>query len=330
MPNPTTLEDVAGIPGGPILKSFLSVAADDAGRHRAQILTEAQGLKGENFSRTTAAVGTIAVDGTIYFMLTPFLAGDVVTNLHPAVTTVANGLTLAKVGIYNLAGTRLATSADLGSDWTNLGVRTNALSASVHDPRLRCVLPCGGLEGLDHDADVPPAVDGERRPARRCRLRCRGLWFSDGADRPDRVCDDRDHEHHRLLDGLELAVGIPEQPMGAAPMGPPMQGAPMQAPPMGQPPQPPMGQPGGAPAGFEAWLAENLGPILMLAAQLIQGMEKDQTDAPMGGPGNGPIPSQPHVPSRLAHSAGRGNGQIASQPRGGPSAVGQVVGRSAY
>ena len=129
-----TLEDVGGLAGGAVLKEFLSGGVDDSGRSRDQILREAQGVKGENFTRYMGQASSLLVDGTVYYLLTPFLAGDVVTNIIPSVATGGATVTLAKVGLYSAAGVKLASSADLGQDWASLGPRVNALSAPFTIP----------------------------------------------------------------------------------------------------------------------------------------------------------------------------------------------------
>lgn len=100
-------------------------------KNRSTILAEAQGLKGENFPRLTASASGTLTDGTVQGVLTPFLAGDTITNLHVFVTVVAVTASVSLVGVYNSSGTRLAQSADLGTAWESTGTKTHALTAPL-------------------------------------------------------------------------------------------------------------------------------------------------------------------------------------------------------
>lgn len=97
-------------------------------RERSAILSDAQGLKGENFPRAAIVGGTISISGTVYYMLTPFRAGDRITNIHPHLTVAASGVTACKAGLYAQDATQLASSADLGTSWQSTGIKTHALS----------------------------------------------------------------------------------------------------------------------------------------------------------------------------------------------------------
>ena len=102
---------------------------------RASLMLSGQGLISQNFERTASAAGLIMVDGTAYFMAVPLLAGDVVSSVSIAATTVGAGMTLSKVGLYALDGTRLAVSADLGAGWEGTdGTKTGALTAPYTVP----------------------------------------------------------------------------------------------------------------------------------------------------------------------------------------------------
>lgn len=93
-----------------------------------QLLTEAQGLKGENFYRGApgGALQTITAQ-TVYFSLMGLRAGQVITNIY-IVNGAISTITLSKLGIYSTAGSRLAQSA---SNTTNLAAGINSLALSA-------------------------------------------------------------------------------------------------------------------------------------------------------------------------------------------------------
>lgn len=104
----------------------------------ATLLAEGAGLKGQNFERQAAAGSTAAITGTVYGMLVPFRAGDVVTNVHVNLNAAGASMTLSKVGIYDTSGNRLAASADLTTAWQASGAKTHALSAAYTVPTTGC------------------------------------------------------------------------------------------------------------------------------------------------------------------------------------------------
>jgi polygalacturonase len=77
---------------------------------------------------------TIMVDGTIYFMLEGFRAGDVVAGISFIVTSIGATMTLSKVGLYTTAGVRLAISADQTTAWESNGRKTVAFTAPYTVP----------------------------------------------------------------------------------------------------------------------------------------------------------------------------------------------------
>jgi hypothetical protein len=95
-----------------------------------RILAEAEGLKGQNFDRQNTVATNIMVDGTAYYALLPFRAGDVVTNLHVAVNTAGATLDLSKMGLYDTSGNRLAVTADLGTAFESTGAGARALTSA--------------------------------------------------------------------------------------------------------------------------------------------------------------------------------------------------------
>lgn len=87
---------------------------DEALMPAEQIMLSGQGLLAQNFDRQVAVGASQAVSGRVYAMLVPLRAGQVIEHivLHLTSSTINNDATLAKAGIYDTAGNRLATSAD--------------------------------------------------------------------------------------------------------------------------------------------------------------------------------------------------------------------------
>lgn len=101
-------------------------AVDD----RQRILREALGIKGENYPWYSATNAQVMIDGSFYYMLVPFLKGDVITNLHTRINASGSGMTLSKMGVHSLDGqTQLAATADLGTAWQTAGGKTHALAS---------------------------------------------------------------------------------------------------------------------------------------------------------------------------------------------------------
>jgi hypothetical protein len=74
------------------------------------------------------------VDGTAYYMAVSLLAGDVVSNIHVAISTGGASLTLSKAGLYTLAGAQLAVSADQGTAWQSAGTKAAAMGTPYTVP----------------------------------------------------------------------------------------------------------------------------------------------------------------------------------------------------
>lgn len=90
---------------------------------RAQALITARGLLSENFSPLGAGSGTALTGGLIYLLAVGVLAGDTITHIPVAIQTggTVGGQTLSKVGLYDMAGNRLAVSANQGAAWEAAG-----------------------------------------------------------------------------------------------------------------------------------------------------------------------------------------------------------------
>lgn len=108
--------------------------------YRAQSLQDislaAQGLISQNLDRQSAGLtSSTMIDGTVYAMLVPLRAGDVVTNISLILNGPAGAdVTASKVGLYSLAGTLLASSADQGTAWQSVGTKTVALASPYTVP----------------------------------------------------------------------------------------------------------------------------------------------------------------------------------------------------
>lgn len=87
----------------------------------ASISIEAQGLKGETFTRMVPGAATILVSGTMVATLMPVRANVTITNVCVEMTVNAATLTLTRVGIYSpiAAGVLLASSADQSALFTS-------------------------------------------------------------------------------------------------------------------------------------------------------------------------------------------------------------------
>jgi hypothetical protein len=110
------------------IESYLANGPNSDTLTRQQIVTTGQNLVTQNYGRENIAGTTVLVDGNAYFMLVGLRAGDVVTNVSVAVVTAGSSVTLSKVGLYSTAGTRLALSADQGTNWQTAGLYTCAMA----------------------------------------------------------------------------------------------------------------------------------------------------------------------------------------------------------
>lgn len=108
---------------------------------RQAALVRAQGLISETGPRSQYTSTGLAIDGTEYLLALGVLKGDVISNIHLAVTAAAavGATTRAKIGLKDAAGNLLASSADLGNAWESTGTKTHALSGPY------TVLTSGGL-----------------------------------------------------------------------------------------------------------------------------------------------------------------------------------------
>lgn len=102
---------------------------------RLDLLAVGQGMKGQNYDRALAANVGVVTSGTVYAALLPLLKGDLLSNLHITIAAGAVSPTVSKVALFDkTAATRLAVSADLGTDWTNTNTRTGAMGTPYAVP----------------------------------------------------------------------------------------------------------------------------------------------------------------------------------------------------
>ena len=116
------------MPGGSLFQPTPSAKSIE------DIMLDAQGLIAQPWDRSAPGAGQIMIDGTVYFMLVPLRAGQVITNISIVCTTTSAGLTISKVGLYKTDGTRLALSADQTTSWQTAGLKTVALTAAYTVP----------------------------------------------------------------------------------------------------------------------------------------------------------------------------------------------------
>lgn len=101
---------------------------------RAAIVSAANGYFAETFDRKVIAGAAAAVDGTVYFTSIGLLAGELVSAIAANIGAAGSGFTLAKMGLYDRLGNRLAVSADQGSAWTAAGLAEAQMIAPYRAP----------------------------------------------------------------------------------------------------------------------------------------------------------------------------------------------------
>lgn len=102
-------------------------------RERDQIALTARGLISESFQLPINPAGTNMTSQRLEGCLLGLRAGDVVTNIVVNVAQAGSGTDPTDIflGLYSVAGTRLALTADLGADtrWDTTGYKECALTA---------------------------------------------------------------------------------------------------------------------------------------------------------------------------------------------------------
>lgn len=102
---------------------------------RDALCVAAQGFKVETFPRVMASAASVMVGGTVYVTGVGLLRGEIVSNITILLTSpTASGMTLSKVGLLDLAGNRLALSADQGTAWQTASLKTCAMIAPYTVP----------------------------------------------------------------------------------------------------------------------------------------------------------------------------------------------------
>ena len=117
------------MPGGSLFQPTPSAKSIE------DIMLDAQGLVSQTFDReNSGGGGTILIDGSVYFGLMPFRAGQVINNLSILITTQATTMSIGKLGLYDLSGNLLASTASQTTAWESTGVKTAALTAAYTIP----------------------------------------------------------------------------------------------------------------------------------------------------------------------------------------------------
>jgi hypothetical protein len=99
-----------------------------------RILAEGLGLKGQSHDKVAGGATTTTGSQRVYYRAVPLRAGDVVSSATVLVDTAAASATLAKVGLYDAAGARLAISSDFSSSLSGTGFITGTFTAAYTVP----------------------------------------------------------------------------------------------------------------------------------------------------------------------------------------------------
>jgi hypothetical protein len=109
----------ARVPVGTVGKAVVAVGGlPDYNYTRRDLLARGEGLISQNFDRMTSSNTSVLISGTVYYMLVPLYAGEIVTNVLIGVDSAGTLQTLGKVALYSKTGTQLAVSADQGNAWS--------------------------------------------------------------------------------------------------------------------------------------------------------------------------------------------------------------------
>jgi len=90
----------------------------------------AQGLIAETFPHNIAVGPQALVSGTCYFSQIFIPGGKTLTNCHVSNSITGVSITVARIGLYDTAGTLLASCANQSSAWEAVGFKSQALSAA--------------------------------------------------------------------------------------------------------------------------------------------------------------------------------------------------------
>lgn len=103
-------------------------------KSQVDILDTGEGLLGETFDRIMMSSAQTPTSGTVYSTLIGLRAGTVVANISVICAATAAGVTLLKVGLYNTAGTQLASSAESSASFNSSGLKTLAMTTPYTIP----------------------------------------------------------------------------------------------------------------------------------------------------------------------------------------------------
>lgn len=99
-----------------------------------EILGAGMGLLGWTAPKDQALNTTILVDGTVYFVAMPLRVGTLVSKVWVAPSAGGATFTLAKLGLYDKLGNKLAATADLAQALTATGPLSGTLATPYSVP----------------------------------------------------------------------------------------------------------------------------------------------------------------------------------------------------
>jgi hypothetical protein len=144
IPQPTPFYDAnGGVSDIQRLAAILKIS-DDAGVTfyeaiaRDAVMLKARGLLAETYPYTNVVGVTAMVTGTVYYSAIPLLAGQVINSFATYIQAAGTSMTLAKIGLCDLNGNRLAITADQSTNWQSVG---NKLAAAL----VPYVVPVSGM-----------------------------------------------------------------------------------------------------------------------------------------------------------------------------------------
>jgi hypothetical protein len=105
------------------------------GPSRRDLLREARGYIAESGDLRDDHASVIGISGTLYFQQVYLMPGDIITTVDIGIGVAPVALTLAKVGFWDaVTGTLLASTADQSASWATVGIKANALQATLTIP----------------------------------------------------------------------------------------------------------------------------------------------------------------------------------------------------
>jgi hypothetical protein len=120
---------ISGAPGTILPGVALTTKVGSITRRERSRLS-ALGMKGETFSRYRVAAGFGFPTGDMRAVLVGLCAGDQIIAVYAGMTQANASISLVKMGVWSIAGTLLASTADVSANFTSgSGIRGGALTA---------------------------------------------------------------------------------------------------------------------------------------------------------------------------------------------------------